>query len=147
MSSALDLLTDACVGLPVRIQKMFGGHGFFAPNGGMFAGIVTDDAVMLKLEDEAAKAELVALGGHAWVYQGRDKPMTMASWIIVPESFYDDQELFSAWARRAHTLVPPKKLSAKKKSKKAGPPKAVSKTKPASRAAMPKTKVKAKKRK
>lgn len=139
MSSALDLLTDACVGLPVRVQKMFGGHGFFAPNGGMFAGIVTDDAVMLKIEDPTAKAELIALGGHAWIYQGRDKPMTMASWIIIPESFYDDQELFSAWARRAHTLVPPKKLSVKKKSKDA--PKAKPSTrKPPTAKAKPKKK-------
>jgi TfoX/Sxy family transcriptional regulator of competence genes len=116
MSSALDLLTDACVGLPVRIQKMFGGHGFFAPNGGMFAGLVTDDQVMLKLADERARADLVSIGGHAWVYEGKGKAMTMSTWIIVPASFYDDQELFNAWARRAHALVPPKKVAGKKKA-------------------------------
>lgn len=141
MSSALDLLTDACVGLPVRVQKMFGGHGFFAPNGGMFAGIVTDDAIMLKLEDPIAKAELIGLGGHAWVYQGRDKPMTMASWIIVPESFYDDQELFSGWAKRAHALVPPKKLSAKRPTKSAEPKKPAEPKKSPKKAATPKKRV------
>ena len=120
--SALDLLTDACAGLPMTIRKMFGGHGFFAPNGGMFAGIVTDDEVIFKLKDATAKAELVALGGHPWTYQGKSKPMTMAEWIVVPQAFYDDQELFASWARRAHRLVPAKiapKIATKVPSKRA----------------------------
>lgn len=108
MPRSLDLLTEACAALPRTVRRMFGGYGVFAPNGGMFAGIVTDDQVILKLDDEAARADLVAEGGHPWVYQGRDRPMTMASWIVVPEAFYDDLERFSAWARRAHTLVPGK---------------------------------------
>jgi DNA transformation protein len=112
MSRSLDLLTEACGSLPRTVRRMFGGYGFFAPNGGMFAGIVTDDEVILKLEEEAARRDLLAEGGHAWVYQGRDRPMTMSSWIVVPEAFYDDPEQFGAWARRAHALVPAK-LAAK----------------------------------
>jgi DNA transformation protein len=111
MSRSLDLLTEACGSLPRTVRRMFGGYGFFAPNGGMFAGIVTDDEVILKLEDEAARRDLLAEGGHAWVYQGRDRPMTMASWIVVPEAFYDDPEQFGAWARRAHALVPAKRAA------------------------------------
>lgn len=108
MSRALDVLTDACVGLPMTVRKMFGGHGFFAPNGGMFAAIVTDDEVILKLVRGAARDELIALGGHPWVYDGSGRPMTMAEWIVIPESFYDAQELLSKWAARAHDLVPAK---------------------------------------
>lgn len=116
MSRSLELLTDACADLEFTARKMFGGHGFFAPNGGMFAGIVTDDEVIFKLADDAARTELLALGGHAWTYDGQSKPMTMAQWIVVPEGFYDDPELFSVWARRAHKLVPAK-AAAKKKPK------------------------------
>src|SRR5689334_21381166 len=116
MSRSLDLLTDACTGLPVSAKKMFGGHGFFAPNGGMFAGIVTDDEVILKHSLGPARDELIALGGKPWVYRGRDREMTMQEWIVVPETFYDDQELFSTWAARAHKLVPAK--AAKKGGKK-----------------------------
>lgn len=108
MSRALDVLTDACTGLPMTVRKMFGGHGFFAPNGGMFAGIVTNDEVMLKLVRGPARDELIALGGHPWVYDGGGRETTMAEWIVIPEAFYDDQELLGAWARRAHDLVPPK---------------------------------------
>jgi len=114
MPRSLDILTEACGSLPKTVRRMFGGYGFFAPNGGMFAGIVTDDEVILKLEDEAARRDLLAEGGHSWVYQGRDRPMTMASWIVVPEGFYDDQEHFGAWARRAHALVPAKRATAKR---------------------------------
>ena len=75
MSRSLELLTDACVGLPVTPRKMFGGHGFFAPNGGMFACIVTDDEVIFKLVMGPLRDELISLGGKPWVYQGRDKAM------------------------------------------------------------------------
>jgi TfoX/Sxy family transcriptional regulator of competence genes len=130
MSRSLELLTDACEGLVYTARKMFGGHGFFAPNGGMFAGIVTDDEVIFKLADETARGELVAIGGHPWTYTGQEKPMTMAEWIVVPERFYDDPELFHAWAARAHTLVPPKlkkKPAPKKKPKPAAKPKKAAK--------------------
>lgn len=109
MSSSLDLLLDACRELPVVTRKMFGGHGVFAPNGGMFAGIVTDDEVILKLVHGPARDELIALGGHPWVYDGQGKAMTMSEWIVVPQNFYDDPELFMTWAARAHALAPPKK--------------------------------------
>ena len=114
----LDILEEACEGLPHTTRAMFGGHGLFAPNGGMFAGIVTDDEIVLKFADEKARAELVALGGHAWVY---DNKMTMKEWIVVPDAFYDEPRTLAAWAARAHKLVPAKKAKkpAKKASKKA----------------------------
>lgn len=115
-SRSLDILTDACGDLPVVIRKMFGGHGFFAPNGGMFAGIVTDDEVILKLVHGPARDELIAEGGHPWVYSGQGKPMTMSEWIVVPERFYDDPEAFMTWAARAFELAPPKKAKPVKKA-------------------------------
>lgn len=113
MSSALELLREVCSGLPHVERAMFGGHGFFAPNGGMFAGIVTDDEVIFKLADETARAGLISEGGHAWQYRGRGSTMTMGQWIVVPDHFYDDLEVFAEWAKKAHALVPAK--GAKKK--------------------------------
>ncbi len=106
MSSLLDLLTDACDALVYTPRKMFGGHGFFAPNGGMFAGIVSSTEVIFKLTDEPARHELIAAGGRPWVYDGQGQPATMSQWMVVPERFYDDPEAFATWARRAHALVP-----------------------------------------
>lgn len=138
-SRSLDILTDACGDLPVVIRKMFGGHGFFAPNGGMFAGIVTDDEVILKLVHGPARDELIAEGGHPWVYSGQHKPMTMSEWIVVPERFYDDAEAFSSWAARAFELAPPKKAKPVKKA-------AVVKVVPVKKQAVVKAKAKAKKK-
>jgi colicin import membrane protein len=108
MGRALELLTDACAALDATARKMFGGHGFFAPNGGMFAGIVTDDEVILKLVEGPLRDELIGLGGHPWTYEGHGRPMTMKQWIVVPERFYDDPELLAEWAAKAHAAVPAK---------------------------------------
>lgn len=106
----IELLEDACAKLPHTTRRMFGGHGLFAPNGGMFAGIVTDDEIILKLAEPATRAQLEALGGHAWVYDGK---MTMKEWIVVPERFYDEPETLASWAKRAHALAPAKVVKAK----------------------------------
>jgi TfoX/Sxy family transcriptional regulator of competence genes len=114
MSSSLALLTDACASLDATTRRMFGGHGFFAPNGGMFAGIVTDDQIVFKLVVGPLRDDLIALGGHPWIYDGSKRPMTMHEWIVVPEGFYDDPEQMAAWAAKAHAAVPGKKLKLKK---------------------------------
>lgn len=100
----LDLLEDACAPLRHTTRAMFGGHGLFAPHGGMFAGIVDDDRIVLKLAQEEARAALIAEGGEAWTYRGR---MTMREWVLVPDSFYDDPRRLAEWARRAFALAPP----------------------------------------
>jgi TfoX/Sxy family transcriptional regulator of competence genes len=118
MSRSLELLTEACAVLTTTPRKMFGGHGFFAPNGGMFAGIVTDDEIVFKLVVGPLRDELIALGGRPWVYDARGKAMTMNEWIIVPERFYDDAEQLAEWAAKAHAAVPGKQLKMKKSAAK-----------------------------
>jgi TfoX/Sxy family transcriptional regulator of competence genes len=54
----IDLLEDACASLPHTTRAMFGGHGLFAPHGGIFAAVVDDDRIILKFADDAARAEL-----------------------------------------------------------------------------------------
>lgn len=113
--SHLDLLEEACERLPHTTRAMFGGHGLFAPNGGMFAATV-EDGIILKLANEPAREELVALGGHAWTYADK---MTMKEWIVVPDAFYDEPRTLAEWAARAHKLAPPKKAKKKAAPKKA----------------------------
>jgi len=114
MSGEFSLLDDACSKLPHTKRKMFGGHGFFAPNGGMFALARRDDVVIFKLADETARTELEALGGKAWGYEGKNKAVVMKEWIIAPLDFFDEPELMEIWAKRAHRLVPAKKAVPKK---------------------------------
>lgn len=113
--ASLDILEDACVALAHTTRPMFGGHGLFARHGGIFAAIVDDDRIILKLADEPARAELVALGGAPWTYQGK---MTMKEWIVVPETFYDEPATLEAWAARAYRLAPPRKAKAAAKATK-----------------------------
>lgn len=112
----LDLLEDACAKLPHSTRAMFGGHGLFAPNGGMFAGIVDEDRIVLKLAQEEPRAALVALGGAPWTYAGK---MTMNNWILVPDDFYDEPRKLTEWCARAHAIAPAKgtKKSSSKKAK------------------------------
>lgn len=108
-SANLPLLEDACANLPHTTRAMFGGHGLFAPNGGLFACIVDEDRITLKLADTGARQELVDQGGEAWVYNNK---MTMKEWILIPEDFYDDTDLLAQWVARAHRLAPAKKAKA-----------------------------------
>jgi TfoX/Sxy family transcriptional regulator of competence genes len=126
----LPLLEEALDALPHTRRSMFGGHGAFAPNGGMFAAIVDGDRIALKLPKQEDWDAFLAEGAEPWVYDGR---MSMAGWAVVPESFYDEPRRLAEWARRAHaTTVPSKsKLARAKKAaaktgavKKAGPRKA-----------------------
>lgn len=134
--SSLELLEEACRKLPGTHKKMFGGHGFFAPNGGMYAGIVTDDKIIFKLVGKE-REDLIALGGAPWVYQGKHKPMTMKDWICVPEGFYDEPDELEKWAKVACRLAPSKSKSApasrgpKKSRPAASSPKAKSPKRPA----------------
>lgn len=125
--SNLPLLEDACAGLPHSTRSMFGGHGLFAPNGGMFAAIVDLDRIALKLAREEDAEAFRAEGGEPWVYDGR---ASMRGWYVVPDEMYDEPRRLAEWARRAHATVEPKKAKAKGAAKK-GPKKAAAK-KPAS---------------
>lgn len=98
---------------------MFGGHGLFAPNGGMFAAIVDGGRIAIKLADPAEAAEFQEEGGRPWVYDGRS---TMSGWYVAPDALYDDPGRLEAWARRAHAKAAPsrpKKGKSPARSKKA----------------------------
>lgn len=109
----LEILTEACAALPHTRRAMFGGHGFFAPNGGMFAAVVDQDRIALKLplpeDEEAFRAE----GAEPWVYDGR---MRMSHWCVVPDALYDEPRRLAEWARRAHATAAPSRARRK------GPP-------------------------
>lgn len=105
----VDLLEDACMRLPHATRAMFGGHGLFAPNGGMFAGIVDDDRMILKFpEGTPEHAAFLAAGGKPWTYEGGPKAMTMREWLLVPLDLYDAPTELAAWAAEAHRLAPAK---------------------------------------
>ena len=113
----IDLLEDACAKLPHTSRKMFGGHGLFAQNGGMFAGIVDDDRIVLKFaRGEPAGDEFRKAGGVPRVYKGKQGAMSMEEWLLVPDEMYDEPQALAAWAAKAHRVAPAKKTPATKKA-------------------------------
>lgn len=128
--STLDLLEDACAKLPYTKRAMFGGHGLFAPNGGMFAGVIEEDRMMLKFEEaNPDHAAFRALGAAPWVYESKMGATTMKAWLVVPEAFHDEPRALAEWVAKAHRAAPAKAAkkpskAAKKPSKKAAAKKA-----------------------
>jgi TfoX/Sxy family transcriptional regulator of competence genes len=136
----LPLLEEALDALPHTRRSMFGGHGAFAPNGGMFAAIVDGDRIALKLPRQEDWDAFLAEGAEPWVYDGR---MSMAGWAVIPESLYDEPRRLAEWARRAHATAVPsksklaraKKAAGKKAAAKKASPKKAAKKAPGKKAA------------
>ena len=78
-------------------RRMFGGAGLYAD--GVMFGLIADDAVYLKANDETAKA-YQAEGLEPFTYRGKSKPVRMSYWRA-PERLFDDPEEFVAWAEIA----------------------------------------------
>ena len=124
----IDLLEDACAKLPHSTRAMFGGHGVFAPNGGMFAGIVDDDRIILKFAKGTPDGEAFReAGGVPWVYEGKTGAMTMQEWLLVPDELYDEPRRLAEWCARAHRVAPAKSAKKKAPAKKAPAKKAPAK--------------------
>lgn len=113
-------------------KRMFGCQGHFA--GDTIYGLVWKEGRLgLKLTDEAAFAELMAMPGAApWVAGDR----TIGGWVLVPERFHTDEATLRTWVERAHALAlaRPSAKAKKAPAKKPAPAKAA-----AAKKASPKT--------
>ena len=109
-------LEEATTGLAQVSQKrLFGCDGFFR-NGTIFALVWKDGRIGLKVRDEGRHSSLAAMRGTLpWSPMGEGRAMT--HWLLVPESFHDDDEALATWTREAHaTAFPTEKKPAKKAS-------------------------------
>jgi DNA transformation protein len=82
---------------PISTRAMFGGHGVYFE--GRIIGIVIDDALYLKADDQTRPA-FEAAGCAPFVYDGGSKRVAMSYWSL-PESALDSAEDMQPWARRA----------------------------------------------
>jgi DNA transformation protein len=94
----VELVKDALCGLgPVSVRRMFGGAGVYAD--GVMFGLVADDTLYLKADDETQRAyEAEGLG--PFMYTGGGRTIAMSYWRI-PERLLDDADEMTAWARVA----------------------------------------------
>ena len=94
----VELLKDALSGLgPVSVRRMFGGAGVYAD--GVMFGLVADDTLYLKADDETKRA-FEAEGLDRFGYDARGKRIDLPYWRA-PERLLDDPEEMVAWARTA----------------------------------------------
>ncbi|MCC6982450.1 MAG: TfoX/Sxy family protein [Bauldia sp.] len=110
----------------VSVRAMFGGLGVFR-EGIMFA-LAADEVLYFRADAETEPA-FEAEGCEAWVYPGRNRPMTMP-YRRVPERLFDDPDAFRSWALAAFAAAERNKAGKKKPGARTKPrPRAAGKSK------------------
>ncbi len=82
---------------PLSVRKMFGGAGLYLD--GTIFSLIAFEEIFLKAKGDFA-AELEAEGSSPFVYEGKEKPVTMSYWRL-PDSALDDADEAVVWARKA----------------------------------------------
>ena len=96
----------------VSQKRLFSCAGFFR-SGTMFALVWKEGRIGLKLRDAARHAELASRAGSSpWSPMGKGR--AVSHWLLVPESFHDDDEALATWAREAHATAFPTEKASKK---------------------------------
>ena len=121
----------------VEIKRMFGGAGVYAE--GLMFGLLAEETIHIKANDDAMKAALRAEGSGPFVWSPQSGPrkgerIDLGYWRL-PEAALDDPDEAARWGRMALALA--KAKAAAKPKRKA---KAAVKTAPKSQAKAPKAK-------
>ena len=100
---AYEALTEHCLELlaPVgaaRARRMFGGQGLYID--GLFVGLVAFGRLYLKTSEQT-RQQFVDAGGEAFVYEARNKPVTVSAFWTPPAEAMDSPGLMAHWARLA----------------------------------------------
>lgn len=103
LAHLLSITEDASRSLGgVSRKKMFGCETLFV-DGSIFALIWKTGRIGLKLPEESAYTKLASMpGAEPWSPGGK---MKMGSWLLVPESFHDDDDALGTWVKAAHRQV------------------------------------------
>jgi DNA transformation protein and related proteins len=81
----------------VSVKRMFGGHGVYAD--GLFFAIEAGGEIYLKADRHSA-ARFQEAGSRPFVYQGKDRPITISYWSLPDQALEDADELVR-WAKSA----------------------------------------------
>ncbi len=100
---------------PVRVKRMFGGAGVYTRKAGLFVGIIADDRLYLKVDDNS-RPDYAARGmGPFRPYPGKD--YAMSGYYEVPADVLEDVDELRAWFLRSLAIAKPsgsRAVSAKK---------------------------------
>lgn len=99
----------------VRAKRMFGGYGVYHDD--LMFGLVADDVLYLKADDQSAKLfEDKALGPFEYVKNGKSMQM---SYYMAPEEIFDDPDVANVWAHHAYEAALRSRKPAKRGKSKA----------------------------
>jgi len=101
---------------PVRLRRFFGGEGICA--GEIMIGMVFDDIIYFKTDDETRKAFLAEKSKPFSFLKRSTGETIVTTWFALPDRLYDEPEELALWARAA-LAVASASPAVKKKSKKA----------------------------
>jgi DNA transformation protein len=83
---------------PITLRRFFGGEGIYA--GETMIGMVRDDRVFLKTDDETIKA-YVKEKCPPFTFKKRGTETIVTTWFEIPARLYDDPEELANWMRDA----------------------------------------------
>jgi DNA transformation protein and related proteins len=95
-------LVDHCLELlaplgAVRAKRMFGGHGLYVDE--LFVALIVFERLYLKVDAQTQPA-FKAAGCEPFVYDGKDKPVTVSYWTVPAEAMESPASM-QPWARQA----------------------------------------------
>jgi TfoX/Sxy family transcriptional regulator of competence genes len=100
----------------VERRRVLASDGWFT-NDKLFALVSRQARIVVRLPDEAAAEELLALEGSGhWRIKNRPP---FKDWLLLPESMHDDSDAVTTWVTRAWTVARSTQPSAKSKPKRA----------------------------
>ncbi|MGX5733437.1 TfoX/Sxy family protein [Bosea thiooxidans] len=89
-----DDLREVFVGvMPVRVRRMFGGHGIY--DGEIMFALEQQGEIYLKADAES-EGRFAAAGSAAFVYSRGAKPFAMSYWRL-PDTALDDEDELRQW--------------------------------------------------
>jgi TfoX/Sxy family transcriptional regulator of competence genes len=130
MSISLEFLLErlelAASGLPgVEKKRLFGCDAVFR-DGRIFGLVWKEGRIGLKFPDQARfESRHAERGVDLWSPMGKKG---MSGWLLVPESFHDDEDLLREWTKESHALAA-EPIPAKKNAVKSRSPSSATKTK------------------
>ena len=102
---------------PIRLRRFFGGEGIYA--GDVMIGMVFDDVIYFKTDDESRKAFVAEKTRPFQFVKRKSGELVITTWFALPDRLYDDPEELAAWARAAHCAAL-RSQTVKKKRKRKG---------------------------
>lgn len=137
MTAPKDEFASYCVELlgslgGARSRRMFGGHGIYVDD--LFVALIIGERLYLKADGES-RAQFEAAGCQPFIYDGKDKPVTV-SYYTAPDEAMESRELMQPWARLAvEAALRARTTKDKTKIKRPAAAKKASAARPAKRAA------------